>query len=157
MRFAQQRIGSASSGRRLLIIAATICAAVIAPAGAAAHSSLTASNPANGATVTSRPSQATLTFNEPIIAKGSAFTLIDRTKQAPRPLTAKYRGAKVTLTLPAQIATGPVTINYRIVSADGHPVTGKVAFTYQDAGAGAGAGGGAGGGAGAGGGGDASY
>ena len=97
--------------------------------GAVAHSQLESSRPAQGSTVTELPRTAVLRFNEPIIPRGSAFTLTDRTRQAPRRLSATIRGASATLRLPAQVAPGPVTINYRIVSADGHPVTGALRFT----------------------------
>ena len=34
---------------------------------------------------------------------------------------------------PAELADGAYTVNYRVVSDDGHPVTGSFAFTVGDA------------------------
>ena len=110
-----------------------------AAAPAAAHSELVSSDPANGATLPSAPPTATLTFNEDIAAE---FTSVAVTigAAAPAPVTATTVGRSVSVDLAAAVAAlppdspaqpGPLawTVAYRVVSADGHPIQGQVAFT----------------------------
>jgi hypothetical protein len=121
--------------------AAVIAAALLgwAATPAAAHSELVASDPADGASLPSAPPSATLTFNEDIAGE---FTSVAVTigGAAPAPAAATTAGPVVTVDLAAALAalppdtpaqSGPVgwTVAYRVVSADGHPIQGQVAFT----------------------------
>ena len=38
-------------------------------------------------------------------------------------------GPRVTAPMPADLGTGEMTVRYRVVSADGHPVAGEITFT----------------------------
>jgi hypothetical protein len=106
---------------------------------AAAHSELVSSDPANGASLPAAPPRATLTFNEDIAGE---FTSVAVTigSAAPAAAAATTAGPAVTVDLAAALAalpadtpaqSGPVawTVAYRVVSADGHPIQGQVAFT----------------------------
>jgi methionine-rich copper-binding protein CopC len=121
--------------------AAVVAAALLgwAAAPAAAHSELVSSDPASGASLPGAPPVATLTFNEDIAGE---FTSVAVTigAAAPAPAAATTVGPTVTVDLAAALAalppdtpaqSGPVgwTVAYRVVSADGHPIQGQVAFT----------------------------
>lgn len=111
--------------------------AVLAAAGpAAADASLLSSSPSDGATVRSAPASVAFTFDEVVQARLATVTVTDGGGAAvgtPPPLVDR---ATVVQPLPATLGAGRYTVAYRIVSADGHPVTGRVRFTVgatQDA------------------------
>lgn len=101
---------------------------------ASAHTDLVSSTPKDGATLDAAPTQIVLTFNEElledtvkIVAKsttGDVGALSD---------VAQASGSKVEVPWPADAPGGTYELSYRIVSADGHPVTGSITFTYPDA------------------------
>ena len=123
--------------RRVLTLALAVGAALLLGAAPAwAHSQLDASNPANGASVATPPSSVSLTFNEDVQPGFTVITLIG-------PDGKDYHSGDVTETdqtvkvdaLPLGPA-GQYQIGYRVVSADGHPVSGKTTFTLTTAGPG---------------------
>src|SRR5215213_10563318 len=127
--------GLSGRGRAALVVAALLVCAVgtllTAPL-ARAHSGLVSSTPANGATV-DRFESVTLRFTE---AVRSRFATVVVTTEDDRPIAMaapSVVGSEVTARLAAS-AGGPVPaglyiVAYRVVSADGHPVTGSLAFT----------------------------
>jgi copper resistance protein C len=123
--------------RRVLTLVLAVGAALLLGAAPAwAHSQLDASNPANGASVATPPSSVSLTFNEDVQPGFTVITLIG-------PDGKDYHSGDVTETdqtvkvdaLPLGPA-GQYQIGYRVVSADGHPVSGKTTFTLTTAGPG---------------------
>jgi copper resistance protein C len=107
---------------------------VLLAAAAHAHSGLLSSTPANGATVGSFHS-VTLRFTEEIQPQ---FTKVVMTTDDDRPVALAapaVRGREVTAGLAAggdSIGPGLYIVAYRIVSADGHPVSGALAFTVAE-------------------------
>ncbi len=95
--------------------------------GASAHASLVASDPADGAILRAPPASVVLRFNESV--SPLAFKLIDAAGGAHDGLNAVPSGETITITPPAELPRGTQTLSYRIVSADGHPVGGVVAFS----------------------------
>src|SRR6185312_3186541 len=123
--------------RRVVALVLAVGAALLLGAAPAwAHSQLDASNPANGASVATPPSSVSLTFNEDVQPGFTVITLIG-------PDGKDYHRGDVTETdqtvkvdaLPLGPA-GQYQIGYRVVSADGHPVSGKTSFTLTAAGPG---------------------
>jgi methionine-rich copper-binding protein CopC len=97
---------------------------------ASAHSVLISMNPADGSTVSTAPSQVLLTFNENIqnIGDGVVVTAPDGTRvDNGRP---SILDATVTERLKPLTLSGHYIVSYRVVSADGHPVTRTLGFTY---------------------------
>ncbi|MBK9475405.1 MAG: copper resistance protein CopC [Tetrasphaera sp.] len=96
---------------------------------ASAHSALVSSTPADGATLASSPPVAQFVFNEKIqpnflqvalTGPAGALTLVPPTAE----------GATVTQKLP-ELAAGTYRTAYRVVSADGHPISGTISFTVK--------------------------
>ena len=123
--------------RRVVALVLAVGAALLLGAAPAwAHSQLDASNPADGASVATSPPAVSLTFNEDVQAGFTVITLIG-------PDGKDYHSGNVTETdqtvtvgaLPLGPA-GVYQIGYRVVSADGHPVSGKTSFTLTAAGPG---------------------
>lgn len=120
-----------STARRLATLLGLTLAGMLTLAGpASAHTELTGSDPADGATVTSPPASVTLTFNEQVQAflptvvvtgpDGQPYTAGDPTPS----------GSNISAPLKPLGPAGPYTVAYRIVSADDHPVAGQTTFAY---------------------------
>lgn len=104
----------------LLVISA------LAPSVAVAHSNSVESDPANGARIEVLPRVATVTFNEPVSEAALALTPPDGRVDT---LRAQISGTVVSAPLPSVHDKGDYVLAYRVVSEDGHPVTGEVKFT----------------------------
>jgi methionine-rich copper-binding protein CopC len=97
-------------------------------ASASAHDVLISSDPADGATLRSVPSTISFTFDQPVQNFDPVVSLIGPDGKQYATGTPQISGSVVT----GDVAPGPAgayTAAYRIVSADGHPVTGEVRFT----------------------------
>ncbi|WP_162872855.1 copper resistance CopC family protein [Austwickia chelonae] len=98
----------------------------VSPAGA--HSQLVSSSPADGSTVDALPANATLTFNEEVHPKFVQAVVAPASGEA-RPAEAVAQGPKVVVTLPQDLGGGKIAVRYRVVSKDGHPISGEISFT----------------------------
>ncbi|HEY4081621.1 MAG TPA: CopD family protein [Burkholderiaceae bacterium] len=93
--------------------------------GAEAHASLLAAEPADGAVLPVSPAQLALQFDEPV--EPLQLTLVNAAGQR-LVLQAHAEGARLTAELPQPLAKGSYALNYRVVSADSHPVGGSLMF-----------------------------
>jgi methionine-rich copper-binding protein CopC len=110
----------------LLAAGAVLAGALTGPLPAAwAHAELIGSTPVQGATVGVVPQSATLTFTDPIDADFVKVAVTSPAGQATA--TAATSGPTVTVPLP-QDGPGGYAVFYRVVSADGHPVSGELDF-----------------------------
>jgi hypothetical protein len=104
-------------------------------AGAAsAHDVLISSSPADNATVTTAPSSLQFTFDQPVQNFDPVVSLVGPDGRQYATGTPSVSGNVLTGTVDAG-PTGRYTAAYRIVSADGHPVTGEIHFTLAGDGA----------------------
>ena len=112
----------------LLGLLAALGAAWAAPAPASAHTDLIDSTPSAGAGLDKPPTRMGLTFSEDVDPRYA--TLILTVADAdPVSLKVSVNEATVTAAPPADaIGSGTWTLAYRVVSADGHPVTGALSF-----------------------------
>lgn len=118
-----------------LAVAALTGAAVlgaVAPAGA--HSALVASTPAEGEVLTELPSAFSVTANETLLDLGGQGVFQLQVRDA----DGRYYGdgcvSVVDATMsaePAIGASGAYTMLWQVVSADGHPVSGEIPFTWE--------------------------
>lgn len=121
-------------GVRRLLLAATL--AVLAVLGfsaspALAHAELLSTDPAAGAVLASAPDVVTLTFSEPIDIGLGSVRLFDGTGDSIDVAAAEHpdgNSSEVRVDLPA-LGNGSFVVDWRVVSADGHPIQG--AFTFQ--------------------------
>jgi methionine-rich copper-binding protein CopC len=123
-----RRLRSSVTG---LVVAAlaVVTAGLVAAPGAHAHDYLVGSTPEQGATLTTPPSEVVLEFNTSIGQQFAQVAVVGQdgsTYQSGDPVVA---GATVTQALDALPDAGDVTISYRVVSSDGHPIGGTVPFT----------------------------
>ncbi len=101
---------------------------------AQAHSDLRSSDPADGATLATAPATVSFTFNEPLLDQGNAITVTEvasgqRLTMGP----AQVDGELVSVSWPEVSPAGEYRAAYRVVSADGHPINGTIAFTVAQA------------------------
>jgi methionine-rich copper-binding protein CopC len=117
--------------RRLGLVAAIVVAfGAIFTVPASAHAELLSSTPARDAKVTSL-TDVTLVFSQKVAL---AKVLVRDAKGGRHEAgTAQVKGAKVTQKVAAVLTAGAYTIDYRIVSADGHPVEESLPFTITGA------------------------
>lgn len=104
---------------------------------ALAHNVLIGSTPASGASVQTGPSEVRLNFNAPVQFGADYLTVIgpdgnhwEKTENA------TVNGDSVSTSVAPLGPAGVYKVGYRIISADGHPVSGEVTFTLTTAGTG---------------------
>ena len=122
------------------LLAATLGAAVLAVAGlvigaspAWAHNVLKSSNPTDGERVARTPSSVVLTFDEPAIALGTKLVVTG--PEGPAQIgTPRLVDKTVTQDLQPGAPAGAYTVDWRVTSADGHPISGSFTFTAKAAG-----------------------
>ncbi|SEG89036.1 hypothetical protein SAMN04489712_1236 [Thermomonospora echinospora] len=124
--------GVVMNGARALVLAvvAALSAVVLTAGPAQAHTSLKESSPAKGATVPS-PSQIVLTFTERVIVPQVVVT--DDSGARHQSGAPKAVDEKVTQPIEGTLEPGTYTVAWRVVSVDGHPVTGTYKFTVEGA------------------------
>lgn len=121
--------------RRTVGVAATALmvgaalAAFAGPGQAAAHSSLIGTSPKDGGTVSSQVKNVTLRFNEDIQSKFATIAVTGPDGKRVSAGKPAVSGGTVKQPVTAFRATGKYLVGWRVVSADGHPVSGKFAFT----------------------------
>jgi copper resistance protein C len=127
-------------GIRWRLLAATLGTAVLAAAGlvigaspAWAHNVLKSSDPADGERVARTPSSVVLTFDEPAIALGTKLVVTG--PDGPAQIgTPRLVDKTVTQDLQPGAPAGAYTVDWRVTSADGHPISGSFTFTAKAAG-----------------------
>ncbi|MFG1707919.1 copper resistance protein CopC [Nonomuraea sp. M3C6] len=116
--------------RRLLTVLLLALAGVgIVPVAAQAHNVLVGSDPKDGATLTASPERVTLVFDQ-VVRQGYAqvgVTGADGSGWADGGVVVSAE--RVSVKVKPLRAGSSYVVGYRILSADGHPVTGKITFT----------------------------
>jgi len=123
------------------LLLALVALAIAAPA-ASAHATLEGTTPARGAALKAEPKQVVFRFNEPIEGTFGAVRVFDAKgvrvddNHVVHPGGA---GEKIAVGLRSGLPQGGYTATYRVVSADGHAISGGFVFTLGTAGAAPGA------------------
>ena len=112
------------------LIAVFLVAACVLLAGrlpADAHASLVSTDPADGSTIATPPPSVELTFSDDLDAGFVAVLAPDGSKVGTS--EPRLSGTKMTADLQESHQAGRYTVAYRVLSVDGHPVTGQFTFT----------------------------
>jgi len=101
-------------------------------AGAQAHTQLLSSTPADGAVLTQAPATVTLVFEEALLPDLDTVSINDAegVNVASEKITPS--GAELSIDWPSGLPAGTYQVAYRVVSADGHPVTGAISFSIGE-------------------------
>jgi methionine-rich copper-binding protein CopC len=110
----------------LLAGAVTVGACVVA----FAHTQLISMAPADGSLVTTAPTSVVLTFDQNIQDIGDGVIVLDPTGSHVEVGKPVILNNTVTANLKPITAPGHYTVDYRITSADGHPVSKQLGFDY---------------------------
>jgi len=114
----------------LAVLAMSMLAAVAGALPAAAHAALSGSDPAEGSTVTAPPQRVSLTFNEAVTDLGVALVVTGPDGTALQQGEPAVDDREVSIKVRSLQERGVHQIKFRVVSADGHPIQGQIAFTY---------------------------
>lgn len=125
----------AGAGSLALALGLGAAGVVGAAAPASAHNVVVGTSPAAGSTVTEPPGSVDVTFDDVVLdlsAEGSSTVITvtdaDGTDYATGCPTMQDR----TVSVPVALGEGgEYTVDWRIVSADGHPTSGEFSFTYE--------------------------
>lgn len=125
-----------SSAAAVTTVVALATLTVAGSAGpATAHAGLISSDPKAGAVLDQAPEAVTLTFEEDLRPEGRALVVTAPDDvRVDRRATLTVDGPVMTVTLDPLTTSGAYRVAYRVVSADGHPVSGEYTFTYQGSG-----------------------
>ncbi|MER6087465.1 copper resistance CopC family protein [Streptomyces bluensis] len=118
---------------RVLVVPAALAALAAAAPRAAAHTDLDTARPAADTTLAELPSHITLTFSDPMTEKYAKVAVTAPDGKSAATEEPAVSGNEVTLALDPTSPAGRYTVGYRVVSADGHPVSGSYSFTVEAA------------------------
>ena len=116
---------------RTLSGALLIAAVAVATPTAAAHTVLTASEPAADTTLTTGPARVSATFNEKLQPAFAAMTVVGPDGNLWSSGEPEVRDAVLSVAVRPLGPSGRYTANYRVTSADGHVVVGYWSFTVN--------------------------
>jgi methionine-rich copper-binding protein CopC len=122
------------TARVLRTIAVTVLAGLALLLGASpalAHTRLQSSDPSDGASLDAAPERVSLTFNEEMTPGFSTITVVGPDGAHYETGDVAAEGGTVSRSVLPLGPAGQYKIGYRVVSADGHPVAGEVAFTLS--------------------------
>ncbi|EIE97078.1 copper resistance CopC family protein [Saccharomonospora glauca] len=127
--------------RKPLAFVTTLAVALLAMLGAAlpasAHNVLISSNPAEGDELDTAPTEVVLTFDQPVEeADVNEVAVIGPHGDQWAEGVVEVDGATVTAPLRPLGPAGEYVIGYRVLSADGHPVSDEIRFTLTSPGPG---------------------
>lgn len=98
-----------------------------------AHDQLSASDPPAGAALESAPEQVSLQFSDNVLTIGAIVLVADTDGTSWADGDPILDGPTVTARLADDMPDGAYEIRWRVVSADGHPISGVIPFTVGDA------------------------
>lgn len=108
-------------------------AGVLLSAGRAdAHNALLGTDPADGSTVTVPPTAITLTFDQPAQALGTEVVVTGPDGATVSVGETQLVDSTVVQALATDLPAGAYAVEWRVTSADGHPLSGTLAFTASE-------------------------
>ncbi|TQF41792.1 copper-binding protein [Bradyrhizobium sp. UNPF46] len=112
---------------RFFAALATLLFAAGFASAAWAHAALVSVEPASGSMLAAPPKAVQLRFSEAVTP--GAIRLIDGAGRARDDARVSASGETISVAMPADLPEGTAVVSYRVISQDGHPVTGSVIFS----------------------------
>ena len=115
-----------------LFVGALASLAFIAGSSTAAHAhaDLTSSNPSDGSQLDAPPAAVELVFNEQLLPDTVEIAVTTERAGLIPETTFVTDGATVEVAWAPDLPGDTYTVAYRVVSNDGHPITGTITFSY---------------------------
>lgn len=116
----------------LALCGALLLAALLAlPAPAQAHDTLLSSDPEDGATLETSPEEIALTYSADILEVSPLVRITDESGTELAEIVPTVEGHVATATLTEPLPAGTHTVQWRVVSSDGHPIEGTFTLTVE--------------------------
>ena len=116
----------------LALCGALLLAALLAlPAPAQAHDTLLSSDPEDGASLETSPEEITLTYSADILEVSPLVRISDENGDELAEIVPTVEGPVATATLEEPLPAGTHTVQWRVVSSDGHPIEGTFTLTVE--------------------------
>lgn len=115
----------------LALAAALMLALALAPPPAHAHDTLIATDPEDGATLETSPEQITLTFSANILDVSPVVRISDEDGELLTEITPRVEGPDAIADITGPLPAGTHSIQWRVVSSDGHPIEGTFDITVE--------------------------
>lgn len=123
-----------STFRRFAVgVAAALVVIVTAAPPAAAHDELVSSTPASHARLDTAPGSVSLQFSADVMELGALIMVADTAGGDWVTGDPTVQGNIVTVPIAEGMPVGGYEVRWRVVSADGHPISGVIPFTVGDA------------------------
>ncbi|MCF8568890.1 copper resistance protein CopC [Gordonia sp. HY002] len=103
---------------------------------ASAHSARTGASPEDGASLDTAPDRVTLTFNEDLQTAYATLKVVGPDGHFWQKGEPTVDGRDISVPIDGLGPAGEYKVNFRVTSADGHPVQGQTTFTLTTAGEG---------------------
>ena len=101
---------------------------------ASAHSARTGASPEDGASIATAPDRVTLTFNEDLQTAYATLKVVGPDGNFWEKGEPVVDGRDIWVRIDGLGPAGEYKVNFRVTSADGHPVQGQTTFTLTEAG-----------------------
>jgi copper resistance protein C len=122
-------VAAVRAGRAAALTAAFGLMSIVTASPALAHDELIGSSPAAGATLTALPKRVVLHFEEPPAPQGIKMKVVGPHGGLLNRTGPQLNGSTISETLRPSKRRGDYKISFRIISDDGHPVSGTIRFT----------------------------
>jgi methionine-rich copper-binding protein CopC len=119
------------AARLIALAAIAVCVLAGMTGTASAHAGLKSSDPADGATVMQPPADIELVFTEAISRNFATVVVTGPGGKKVVDGKPEIKGATLTQPLTDNLENGRYAIAFRVVSADGHPITEELHFTLK--------------------------
>jgi len=129
------RLGRRRATGALATLALTGALGLAVPSIASAHTALVSMSPADGSLLTTAPTSIVLTFDQNIQDVGDGIVVRDPNGTNVEEGKPVVLNNTVTEQLKPITIPGHYTVDYRVTSADGHPVSKQLGFDYLERGA----------------------
>jgi copper transport protein len=117
------------AARRVALLATlAVLWSLLSASPAAAHAELVSIAPANGAQLTKPPTEVRMTFTESVNLVDDGVRLVDHVGATVPTPESTVDGRTVTWPMPADLPEGHYVVTWRVLSKDGHPVSGAFSF-----------------------------
>lgn len=118
----------------LLLAIAGTAALLAQPQAAHAHDTLLSTDPEDGATVDSSPEKITLEYSANILDVSPVVRITDADGEVVQEDAPTIDGPDAVADVDKPLADGTYTVQWRVVSSDGHPIEGDFSFTVAGSG-----------------------
>jgi copper transport protein len=112
---------------RLLVLPLSLALLLLSAGSASAHAQLESSRPADGVRLSQAPTAVVLTFSEQVQPVLADTEVVDGSLHVVSTVAGAH-GRDVTIPLQAGLPRGVYIAQYRVISADSHPVSGAISF-----------------------------